>query len=100
MNPLKNKNATHYHNPKPLDEVIEKLKDTEIFADWELYEAERMSKKHETIDLVMALLTKEEMIGWAKGNIIKYLSRNKGQDDLDDEKVQDYIRFARWVKCW
>tara|TARA_R110000764_G_scaffold89383_3_gene170875 strand:- start:4698 stop:4916 length:219 start_codon:yes stop_codon:yes gene_type:complete len=56
-----------------------------------------MKKKHyqiwenfETLDLLKKCLSKNEYIGFLKGNILKYQLRNKGQDELDLEKIKDY----------
>lgn len=49
----------------------------------------------ETIDYIRDKLTKEEFIGYCKGNILKYISREKykgGKEDL--EKAAVYLRWA------
>lgn len=46
----------------------------------------------EVIDLIKNTLTKEEYIGALKFNILKYKLRDKGQDEDDRIKVQDYQR--------
>lgn len=49
----------------------------------------------ETIDYIRDKLTKEEFIGYCKGNILKYISREKykgGKEDL--EKASVYLKWA------
>lgn len=46
----------------------------------------------EAIDVMKAILTKEEYIGYLKGNILKYKLRDKGQDEADKIKIKDYQR--------
>jgi len=46
----------------------------------------------EAIDVIKLSLTSEEYKGFLKGNILKYKLREKGQDESDNIKVQDYKR--------
>lgn len=46
----------------------------------------------QTIDLMKEILSKEEYIGFLKGNILKYKLRDKGSDEQDRIKAQDYQR--------
>lgn len=52
----------------------------------------------ECIDAIRAALTPEEFRGFCKGNVLKYLwrERQKGGDG-DLAKAQDYICYAIWV---
>lgn len=59
---VKNPNSTHYHLWKDTD----------------------------AIDIIKATLTKDEYIGFLKGNILKYKLRDKGQDESDKIKIKDY----------
>lgn len=43
-------------------------------------------------DIMQADFTKEEFIGFLKGNIIKYCLRKKGSDLQDAEKIEHYAR--------
>lgn len=98
MNPLKNPKASHYKAPKPIKEVIDNLAKTGLWSIEELEEASKaLTNDYETIDLAMLISSKEELLGWAKINIIKYMSRNKDQDELDNEKIRDYKNFAKWI---
>jgi|TARA_R110000803_G_scaffold87355_4_gene154016 hypothetical protein len=49
----------------------------------------------ETIDFIKAKLTEEELIGYLKGNVIKYLSRanHKNSTDSDYEKALVYMNW-------
>ena len=49
----------------------------------------------EPIEIMRKNLTKEEFIGFLKGNIIKYSHRKKGQDLEDSQKIQVY---AKWLE--
>ena len=64
MNKVKNKNVSHYDI-------------------WNGFEA---------IDLMKTILTREEYIGYLKGNIIKYRVRSGFKDDVSKElvKIKDY----------
>jgi len=44
----------------------------------------------ETIDIIKNTLTEDEYKGFLKGNILKYKLRDKGQDESDKIKIQDY----------
>lgn len=47
----------------------------------------------ETWDYLVAKLTKEELIGYCKGCIIKYVSREKHKNGLEDiEKLEWYSK--------
>jgi len=48
----------------------------------------------EAIDYIKAKLTKEEFVGYLRGNIIKYISRAslKGSELKDYEKAEWYLR--------
>jgi len=94
--PLKNPNATHYKKLNR-DVVLQKLRDLELFSESDLYVARKLPKEVEGIDLIHALLVEEQIKGWCLGNIIKYSCRDKGQDKLDDEKIQDYKKFLQWL---
>jgi hypothetical protein len=45
---------------------------------------------YEALDVIKVVLTKDEYIGFLKGNILKYKLRNKGQDENDNIKVKNY----------
>lgn len=44
----------------------------------------------DAIDVIKATLSKDEYIGFLKGNILKYKLRDKGQDESDKVKIKDY----------
>ena len=44
----------------------------------------------DAIDVIKSTLSKEEYIGFLKGNILKYKLRDKGQDESDKVKIKDY----------
>lgn len=48
-------------------------------------------------DIMKADFTKEEFIGFLKGNIIKYCLRKKGSDLQDFEKIEHYARKLQEV---
>lgn len=48
-------------------------------------------------DIMQADFTKEEFIGFLKGNIIKYCLRKKGSDLQDFEKIEHYARKLQEV---
>lgn len=47
-------------------------------------------KDFEAIDIIKSTLTKDEYIGYLKGNILKYKLRDKNQDATDKIKIIDY----------
>ena len=51
---------------------------------------------HEAIEVIKAKLTREEFIGYCKGNVLKYTMRAnyKGDHDTDIRKAEYYIREA------
>lgn len=48
-------------------------------------------------DIMQADFTREEFIGFLKGNIIKYCLRKKGSDIQDFEKIEHYARKLQEV---
>ena len=44
----------------------------------------------DAIDVIKSTLSKDEYIGFLKGNILKYKLRDKGQDESDKVKIKDY----------
>lgn len=48
----------------------------------------------ETVDYLRAKLTKEEFIGWCRGNALKYLSRAGHKD----EEIQEYRKAAKYIE--
>ena len=48
-------------------------------------------------DIMQADFTREEFIGFLKGNILKYLLRKKGSDLQDFEKIEHYSRKLQEV---
>ena len=48
-------------------------------------------------DIMQADFTREEFIGFLKGNILKYLLRKKGSDLQDFEKIEHYAKKLREV---
>jgi len=74
MNKVKNKKVSHYNI-------------------WDGFEA---------IDLMKKVLTKEEYIGFLKGNILKYQNRLGKKDDVFKEiiKIKDYTaELNEMLKC-
>lgn len=55
---------------------------------------EHYQKGIDTFTRMEANCTKEECLAFAKGNIDKYVFRNKGQDLEDFEKI---INYAKWA---
>ena len=48
----------------------------------------------ETVDYLKAKLTKEEFVGWCRGNALKYLSRAGHKD----EELQEYRKAAKYIE--
>ncbi len=48
----------------------------------------------ETVDYLRAKLTKEEFVGWCRGNALKYLSRAGHKD----EELQEYRKAAKYIE--
>ena len=48
----------------------------------------------ETVDYLRAKLTKEEFVGWCRGNALKYLSRAGHKD----EEIQEYRKAAKYIE--
>lgn len=48
-------------------------------------------------DIMQADFTREEFIGFLKGNIVKYCLRKKGSDLQDFEKIEHYVRKLQEV---
>lgn len=48
----------------------------------------------DTFQRMRSNATKEETLGFIKGNIDKYLWRKKGQDKEDFKKIVDYAKWA------
>lgn len=50
----------------------------------------------ETIDFIKAKLSKEEFIGYCKGNVLKYIARSrlKGNEIEDLQKAHVYLGWA------
>lgn len=48
-------------------------------------------------DIMQADFTREEFIGFLKGNILKYLLRKKGSDLQDFEKIEHYAKKSQEV---
>ena len=50
----------------------------------------------ETIDFIKAKLSKEEFIGYCKGNVLKYITRSrlKGNELEDLQKAEVYLKWA------
>ena len=51
--------------------------------------------KIQPIDIMRLNFTDEEYLGFLKGNILKYLLRDKGQDASDAFKIRVY---AKWLE--
>lgn len=49
----------------------------------------------EPIDFMRANMNEDELKGFYKGNIVKYVFRKKGQEATDAKKIQSY---ARWLE--
>ena len=49
----------------------------------------------EPITIMREDFSKDEYIGFLKGNILKYLLRNKGDDIQDAAKI---VQYAQWLK--
>ena len=54
-----------------------------------IYDSPHYSGEIETIDFIRDKLTEEEFIGYCKGNAIKYLSRIKHKESIQDA-INDY----------
>lgn len=48
----------------------------------------------ETVDYLRAKLSKEEFVGWCRGNALKYLSRAGHKD----EELQEYRKAAKYIE--
>ena len=51
-------------------------------------------------DVMEAVLTREEFIGFLKGNVIKYAMRQGRKDSPDAEKADHYIQKLEEVQGW
>lgn len=49
----------------------------------------------EPIEIMRKNFTKEEFIGFLKGNVVKYTFRKKGQDESDLNKLVTYTKWLR-----
>lgn len=52
---------------------------------------------YESIEALEAIMTKEELIGWCKGNILKYRMRIGKKDDPRAE-VRKIITYEKYLK--
>lgn len=88
--------------PEVMHETVESVQEADdtIKPSWRLFDAPKedlinnpshyTSGGIETIDYLQAKLTSEEFSGFLKGNVIKYLSREKHKGGIDD------LRKAQW----
>lgn len=69
---------------------------SELFADDQVKAPSHYTKGGiETIDYIRAKLTPEEFVGYCKGNVIKYVSREADKGGKQDfEKAAEYIAYA------
>lgn len=85
------------------DNYISKYKETiikEIDEDKVNHPKHYTNGKYETIDIIEDMLSPEEFIGFCIGNSIKYLSRYKYKNGLEDiKKAQWYIKRAEEKIC-
>ncbi|MGW8169688.1 MAG: DUF3310 domain-containing protein [Sulfurovaceae bacterium] len=51
----------------------------------------------QTIEEIEKKMSLDHLIGACLFNINKYIGREKGQNDLDAEKVEDYQRYLRFL---
>jgi hypothetical protein len=52
-------------------------------------------------EVMEAVMTREEFVGFLKGNIIKYSMRQGKKEDSDDVgKLQHYIAKLKQVQAW
>lgn len=93
--PLKNPSATHYQKANR-DEVLDELRQMEVFSEVDLYNAKHLPKRCDLIDVAHSLLTTEELKAVCKFMLIKY-TRDKGQDEADLVKSNDYKNFLQWL---
>lgn len=52
------------------------------------------SLRIEPIEIMREDFSREEYVGFLKGNILKYLLRNKGDDIEDARKI---VQYAQWL---
>jgi hypothetical protein len=98
MHPLINSKSTHYKKIKITDELINNLRDLSIFSEMDLYNLTLLlGQEVEAIDLIQLGLSREELVGACKFNILKYSLRDKDQDELDLRKIEDYKSFLLWI---
>jgi Holliday junction resolvasome RuvABC ATP-dependent DNA helicase subunit len=98
MHPLINSRSTHYKKIKVTNELINTLRDLSIFSEMDLYNINLLlGQEVEAIDIIQLGLSKEELIGACKFNILKYSLRDKNQDELDLSKIEDYKVFLSWI---
>lgn len=76
--------SKHYH---PKSQLFNKAVEAEDNVN---KPAHYTSGKIETIDYIQDNLTIKEMIGFCKGNIIKYISRERLKNGLEDVKKAHY----------
>lgn len=103
-NPLKKIASPHYLKEiKGLTFYLNLLRKLQIFKEDKIDKCENklLNKglsQYQTIDISMELLTKEELIGACKFNIIKYLNRSKHNPAEDVKKADNYIEFLEWLE--
>lgn len=63
-------------------------------------QTEHYDKHYQTdiqpIEYIQAVFTPEELIGFLKGNIIKYISR-LGKKDDEQKETAKILRYAEWL---
>ena len=72
------------------DPAVDNLKEADMVDNPEHYTFGGI----ETVDYLRAKLTKEEFIGWCRGNALKYLSRAGHKD----EELQEYRKAAKYIE--
>jgi hypothetical protein len=69
----------------------------EILTEFDIYKLKQLKGDLEAIDIIQTVLSKEELIGACKFNMLKYTLRDKGDDKADAIKVADYKSLLGWL---
>lgn len=52
----------------------------------------------QAIDVIKSVLTEEEMMGYCKGNVIKYILRERKKNKLED--IKKALMYLNWLAQW
>ena len=73
---------------------VERLMKSKLIDNKKVKKPKHYLKGIDTFERIVRNCTKDEVVGFIKGNIDKYNWRDKGQDIQDYEKIIAYCEFA------